>query len=47
MSDVVALKSSARIRILNDNFRTTFIGGRVVMSAPRLAHSLSPCRFVS
>jgi Protein of unknown function (DUF3768) len=33
MSDVVALKSSARIRILNDNFRTTLIGGRVVMSA--------------
>src|SRR5437763_6653745 len=27
------LKASNRIRLLNDNFRSTFIGGRVVMSA--------------
>jgi hypothetical protein len=33
MSDVATLKSSARIRVLNDNFRSTFIGGQVVMSA--------------
>jgi hypothetical protein len=33
MTNVVALKSSARIRVLNDNFRSTFIGGQVVLSA--------------
>ena len=33
MTDVVALKSSARIRVLNDNFRSTFIGGQVVLTA--------------
>ena len=27
------LKKSARIRVLNDNFRATFLGGQVVMSA--------------
>jgi hypothetical protein len=26
------LKRSDRVRLLNDNFRTTFIGGRVVMT---------------
>lgn len=29
----VALENSHRIRVLNDNFRSTFVGGRVVMSA--------------
>jgi len=33
MNNVAALKSSDRIRVLNDNFRTTFVGGRVVMTA--------------
>jgi hypothetical protein len=33
MSDVPALKTSNRVRVLNENFRSTFIGGRVVMSA--------------
>jgi Protein of unknown function (DUF3768) len=33
MNSVDALKTSARIRVLNDNFRSTFIGGQVVMSA--------------
>jgi Protein of unknown function (DUF3768) len=33
MSNVAVLKTSTRIRVLNDNFRSTFIGGRVVMSA--------------
>ena len=32
MPDTVALKKSDRIRLLNDNFRTTFVGGRVVMT---------------
>ena len=32
MTDTVALKYSDRIRLLNDNFRTTFVGGRVVMT---------------
>ena len=31
MSDV-ALRKSDRIRLLNDTFRTTFVGGRVVMT---------------
>jgi len=29
----VSRELSSRIRLLNDNFRTTFIGGRVMMSA--------------
>jgi Protein of unknown function (DUF3768) len=33
MTDVATLKTSTRIRVLNDNFRATFIGGQVVMSA--------------
>ncbi len=33
MNKIVALETSNRIRVLNDNFRSTFIGGRVVMSA--------------
>jgi hypothetical protein len=37
MSSISTLRASrelsSRIRLLNDNFRSTFIGGRVVMSA--------------
>ena len=33
MTNVAALKTSTRIRVLNDNFRSTFIGGQVVLSA--------------
>jgi Protein of unknown function (DUF3768) len=33
MTSVATLKTSARIRVLNDNFRSTFIGGQVVMSS--------------
>ena len=33
MSNVSALTASDRIRILNDNFRSTFVGGQVVMTA--------------
>ena len=33
MNSVGALEKSTRIRVLNDNFRTTFLGGRVVMTA--------------
>jgi Protein of unknown function (DUF3768) len=33
MSSAPKLKSSERIRVLNDNFRSTFIGGKVVMTA--------------
>ena len=33
MNNVATLKTSMRIRVLNDNFRSTFIGGQVVMSA--------------
>jgi hypothetical protein len=33
MHNVATLKKSARIRVLNDNFRSTFLGGQVVMSA--------------
>ena len=32
MPDTGTLKKSDRIRLLNDNFRTTFIGGQVVMT---------------
>jgi len=32
MNDTVALKPAHRIRVLNDNFRTMFIGGRIVMT---------------
>jgi hypothetical protein len=32
MNDTVALKPVDRIRILNDNFRTMFIGGQIVMT---------------
>jgi len=30
MDDIVTRRKSDRIRLLNDNFRTTFVGGRVV-----------------
>jgi hypothetical protein len=33
MNSVAALKASDRIRVLNDNFRSTFIGGQLVMTA--------------
>ena len=33
MNDAVALEKSRRVRVLNDNFRSTFIGGQVVMTA--------------
>jgi Protein of unknown function (DUF3768) len=33
MNNIVALDRTRRIRVLNDNFRTTFIGGQVVMTA--------------
>ena len=33
MENAPTLKPSDRIRLLNDNFRMTFIGGRVVMTA--------------
>jgi len=33
MDDVAGLTPAARIRLLNDNFRTTFVGGQVVMTA--------------
>jgi hypothetical protein len=32
MTDTVVRKNSDRIRLLNDNFRTTFVGGRVVLT---------------
>ena len=32
MNDTVAVKPAQRIRVLNDNFRTTFVGGQVVMT---------------
>ena len=32
MSSVVALAKSDRLRVLNDNFRSTFVGGRVLMT---------------
>jgi hypothetical protein len=33
MNSIAALAKSNRIRVLNDNFRSTFIGGQVVMTA--------------
>jgi len=33
MNSTPALKTSDRVRVLNDNFRSTFIGGQVVMTA--------------
>jgi hypothetical protein len=33
MTNIPALKTSNRIRVLNDNFRSTFVGGQVVMTA--------------
>jgi hypothetical protein len=33
MSNTAALSIADRIRVLNDNFRSTFVGGRVVMTA--------------
>jgi Protein of unknown function (DUF3768) len=33
MSDIATSQVTRRIRILNDNFRCTFMGGRVVMTA--------------
>ncbi len=33
MTSIAAPKQSDRIRVLNDNFRSTFVGGRVVMTA--------------
>ena len=32
MTDVASRTAADRIRLLNDNFRTTFIGGRIVMT---------------
>ena len=32
MSSVAPLSKSDRIRVLNDNFRSTFLGGRVVIT---------------
>lgn len=33
MTSVAASSKTDRIRVLNDNFRTTFVGGRIVMTA--------------
>ena len=33
MTSIAPLSKSDRIRVLNDNFRSTFVGGRVVMTA--------------
>jgi hypothetical protein len=33
MSSTAAPTTSRRIRVLNDNFRSTFVGGKVVMTA--------------
>jgi hypothetical protein len=32
MSSIASLPTSDRIRVLNDNFRSTFVGGQVVMT---------------
>jgi hypothetical protein len=32
MDDIGVLRKSDRVRVLNDNFRTTFVGGQVVMT---------------
>ena len=32
MTSVAPLDKAGRIRVLNDNFRSTFVGGRVVMT---------------
>jgi hypothetical protein len=32
MDDIVARKNADRIRVLNDNFRTMFVGGQIVMT---------------
>jgi hypothetical protein len=32
MNEIVAPMRADRIRLLNDNFRTTFVGGKVVMT---------------
>jgi hypothetical protein len=32
MNKIVAREQADRIRLLNDNFRTTFVGGQVVMT---------------
>jgi Protein of unknown function (DUF3768) len=32
MTNVASLSKSDRIRVLNDNFRSTFVGGQVVMT---------------
>src|SRR5580704_4387099 len=33
MSSIDSVDRTRRIRVLNDNFRSTFVGGRVVMTA--------------
>ena len=33
MNKVAVAKNTDRIRVLNDNFRSTFVGGRVMMTA--------------
>jgi hypothetical protein len=33
MSNIAAIKKSDRIRVLNDNFRSTFVGGQMFMTA--------------
>jgi Protein of unknown function (DUF3768) len=40
MNKIAPINTSDRIRVLNDNFRSTFIGGRVVMSSGVAALSL-------
>ena len=33
MSKIAALEQADRIRVLNDNFRSTFVGGQLLMTA--------------